>query len=56
MIDSPLTKRFIITPIVFIIIVQLILFFGDMFEININMCYIVIAMLSVHAFLYMLMG
>lgn len=56
MIDSPLTKRLLIAPIVFIIIVQFILFFGDMFEINVNMCYIVIVMLSVPIFLYVLMG
>jgi hypothetical protein len=56
MIDSPLTKRLLIAPIVFIIIVQFILFFGNMFEINISMCYIAIVMLSVPMFLYVLMG
>ena len=54
-ISSPLLRRLMIVPI-FIIIVQFILFFVNVLKININMGYIIIAMISVPAFSYMVIG
>lgn len=53
---SPLMRRFVIAPIVFIIFMQIISFFVRMTEISDTIYYIVIAMMSVPVFLYMVIG
>jgi len=54
--DSPLFRRFLIAPIMFIIISKFISFFMHVLGINDNMYFIILAMLSVPVFLYMVMG
>ena len=53
---SPLFRRFLIAPILFLIIAQFILFFINVFGLNDNMYYVILAMLSVPVFLYMVLG
>lgn len=53
---SPLMRRFVIAPIIFIIFMQIISFFVRMTEISDTIYYIVIAMMSVPVFLYMVIG
>ncbi len=54
--DSPLFRRFLIAPILFLIIAQFISFFINVFGLNDNMYYVILAMLSVPVFLYMVLG
>jgi hypothetical protein len=53
---SPLMRRFVIAPVIFIIFMQIISFFVRMIEISDTMYYIMIAMMSVPVFLYMVIG
>ena len=53
---SPLMRRFVIAPMIFIIFVQIIFFFVYILELNVNMYYIVIAMMSIPVVLYMVIG
>jgi hypothetical protein len=54
--ESSFVKRFVLAPIIFIIIVNFMSFFVHMLELNDGVYYIVIAMLSLPLFLYMVMG
>lgn len=54
--NSPLFRRFLIAPIVFLIISRFILFFINVFGVNESMYYVILAMLSVPTFLYMVIG
>jgi len=54
--DSQLFRRFLIAPIIFIIIARFISFFMHVLGVNDNMYFIILAMLSVPVFLYMVIG
>ena len=54
--NSPLMRQFVIAPIVFIILVQIVSFFVRMLQIDDNIFYIIVAMMSVPVFLYMVIG
>jgi len=54
--DSSIMKRFVLAPIIFIIVVRVISFLVNLLEINDSMYYIVLAMASIPLFLYMVMG
>lgn len=54
--ESSFMKRFVLAPIIFIIIMKFISFFVHVLEINDNMYYIVVAMMSLPLVLYMVMG
>lgn len=54
--SSSFMKRFVLAPIIFIIILKFIMFFMHMLEINDNMYYIMGAIMSLPLFLYMVMG
>ena len=53
---SPLMRQFVIAPLVFFIIISIISFFVKMFEIDVSMYYILVAMISVPVFLYIVLG
>ena len=54
--DSPLLRRFILAPIIFIIISKFISFFMHVLGVNDSMYFIILAMLSIPVFLYMVIG
>ena len=54
--DSPLFRRFLIAPVIFIIIARFISFFMHVLGTNDNVYFIILAMLSVPVFLYMVIG
>jgi hypothetical protein len=54
--DSPLFRRFLISPIIFLIIAKFISFFMHVLGLNDNMYFIILAMLSVPVVLYMVIG
>jgi hypothetical protein len=54
--SSSFVKRFVLAPIIFIIILKFTMFFMHMLEINDNMYYIMGAIMSLPLFLYMVMG
>jgi hypothetical protein len=54
--DSPLFRRFLIAPIIFLIIAKFISFFIHVLGVNDNIYFIILAMLSIPVFLYMVMG
>jgi hypothetical protein len=54
--DSPFMKRFVLAPLIFIIVVRFISFFVHVLEVGDSMYYIVIALMSVPLVLYMIMG
>ncbi len=54
--DSPLFKRFLIAPIIFLIISKFISFFIHVLGVNDNIYFIILAMLSIPVFLYMVIG
>jgi hypothetical protein len=54
--DSPFMKRFVLGPLIFIVVVRFISFFVHVLEIDESMYYILIALMSVPLVLYMIMG
>ena len=54
--DSPFMKRFVLAPLIFLIVVRFISFFVHVLEIDESMYYILIALMSVPLFLYMIIG
>ena len=54
--DSPLFRRFLIAPIIFLIISKFISFFIHVLGVNDNIYFIILAMLSIPVVLYMVMG
>ena len=53
---SPLIRQFVIAPLVFFIMMYVISFFVKIFEIDVSMYYILVAMISVPVFLYIVLG
>lgn len=53
---SPLFRRFLVAPIVFLIISRFILFFINVFGVKESMYYVMVAILSVPTFLYIVIG
>jgi hypothetical protein len=49
-------KRFVLAPLIFLIVVRFISFFVHVLEIDESMYYILIALMSVPLFLYMIIG
>jgi len=54
--DSQFMKRFVLAPLIFLIVTRFISFFAHVLEIDESMYYILIALMSVPLVLYMIIG